>query len=241
MSLGLYEYERRQKRRAWKRLLRFGFYLVFILGIVLFAYQTGIEQRRAREEELQGIIVDLRHDLRDWQAYANERDRMLTDSRQQFEQLSARYRQEVPTGALRDLTDLMATRLDGGLEAQRLAFFIEAAGPPHDCSDPRTRSFFMATPLWNGPNTSTSFAEGRIIVSGLGQNARDPGGQVLPQFDPTEEVTLTFTKIDGEEITIAGTLPVQHALVMGNEEFRFSVTEGRTSMVDVTADRCPFP
>ena len=139
------------------------------------------------------------------------------------------------------MADLVAARLETGLDAQRLAFFIDAAGPPHDCSEPRTRSFFMATPLWDGPNTSTSFAEGRIIVSGLGENARDRNGQVLPQFDPTEEVTLTFTTIDGEEVAVTGALPVQHALVMGNEEFRFSVAEGRTSMVDVTADRCPFP
>ena len=241
MARGLYEYERRQRRRVWRRVLRLGFYLAFILGTALFAYQTGIEQRRAREEELLGQIDDLRTDLRDWEAYANDRDQAEREARRQFEELSERYQQEVPTGPLRELARLVAVRLDDGIDPQRLAFFIEAAGPPHDCSPPNTRSFFMATPLWDGPNTSTEFADGRIIVSGVGENARSQTGQLLPQFDPAEEVNLTFRAIDGEETTISGVLPLQHALVVGNEEFRFSITEGLTSMVDVTADRCPFP
>ncbi|NBC31079.1 MAG: hypothetical protein GVY13_00205 [Alphaproteobacteria bacterium] len=241
MSLGLYDYERRHRRRVWARLFRFGFFLTFIVGTGLFAYQTGIEQHRAKEEELQQRIQDLRADAADWEAYADRKEEELDDALRRLEEVTAQYRREVPTGELRRLTDLVAARLREGIDSQRLAFFIDAAGPPHDCSQPRTRSFFMATPLWDGPNTSTAFAEGRIIVSGLGENARDGQGQVLPQFDPTEEVTLTFTTIDGEESRVAGTLPLQHAIVVGNEEFRFSVTEGRTSMVDVTADRCPFP
>lgn len=241
MSLGLYDYERRHRRRVWGRLFRFGFYLAFILGLALFAYQTGIEQHRAKEEELRSRIEDLRADAADWEAYADRKEDELEAAIRQLEQLSAQYRREVPTGELRRLTDLVAARLQEGIDPQRLAFFIEAAGPPQDCSQPQTRSFFMATPLWDGPNTSTAFAEGRIIVSGLGENARDGQGQVLPQFDPTEEVTLTFATIDGAETSVTGTLPLQHSIVVGNDEFRFSVTEGRTSMVDVTADRCPFP
>jgi len=241
MSLGLYDYERRHRRRVWGRLFRFGFYLAFIVGTALFAYQTGIEQHRAKEEELRGRIEDLRADAADWEAYADQKEEELGEAVRRLERVTARYRQEVPTGELRRLAGLVAARLEEGIDPQRLAFYIEAAGPPHDCSPPQTKSFFMATPLWDGPNTSTSFADGRIIVSGVGENARDNSGRVLPQFDPTEEVTLRFTTIDGEETTVVGPLPLQHAVVVGDDEFRFSVTEGRTSMVDVTADRCPFP
>ena len=241
MSLGLYDYDRRRRRRVWGRLIRFGFFLLLLGGIAVFAYQAGIERRIAREAGLQENIDELNGALAEVQHYAAGLEGELQEARDQYDALNQRYEAEVPTGVLRGLVEQVAGRLDDGTDPGRLSFYIDSAGPPHDCSEPATRSFFMATPLWNGPNTSAAFADGRIIVTGLGENALDAGGQAQPEFDPTQDVTLTFTTIDGEETSVAGRLPLQHALVMGDREYRFSVTEGLTSMVDVTADSCPFP
>ncbi len=241
MSLGLYDHERRYRRRMWRRVLRAVITVAVIVGLGAFAYQTGIEQMEDRVAELEGTIAELRSTIEGLQ---HDRVRLAAAARAVQEEnrtLTERYEQDVPTGMHRDLAELVGRRLSEGIDPERLAFFISAAGPPENCSEPVNRAFFMPTPVWNGANTSAQFADGRIVVTGLGENSRGPDGQILAPFDPQEEVTITFTMIGGEEERISGRLPLHHSIVLDGEEYRFAITEGQPSMVSVTADRCPFP
>jgi hypothetical protein len=241
MSLGLYDYERRRRRRILGRVFRFVLFVGLIGGAGAFAYQTGVERVEHRVARRDATIAELESRVEEL-----ERDRArlaaaTRDARRQHAALAERYERDVPTGAHRELAELVGRRLAEGIDAQRLAFFIAAAAPPEDCAEPVSRAFFMPTPLWNGANTSARFAEGRIVVTGLGENSRGPDDEILAPFDPQEEVTITFTLIDGEEEQIRGLLPLHHAIVLGGEEVRFAIAEGQPSMVAVTAERCAFP
>ena len=241
MSLGLYDYERRRRRRVFGRFLRYGFYLGLIGVAAVFAYQTGIEQMESREARLAERIETLSASIDRLEQDRTQLQTAATDADRRYRELAARFEREVPRGQRRVLASLVAERLDDGIDAERLAFYIREAGPPTDCSAPLTRSFFMPTPVWNGANTSARFADGRIVVSGLGENTRAADGTILGPFDPAEDVMLSFTAIGGEETQVVGRLPLYHSMVLGDSEFRFAITEGPTSMVTVTADRCAFP
>jgi hypothetical protein len=241
MSLGLHDYERRRRRRAFGRFVRFAFYLGLIGVAAVFAYQTGIEQMEGRRARLAEEIETLSAAIDDL-----ERERMALqtaagDAASRYRELAARFEREVPRGVRRELAEMVSQRLEEGVEPERLAFYIREAGPPTDCTEPVTRSFFMPTPVWNGANTSARFAGGRIVVSGLGENTRAPDGTILGPFDPEEDVMISFTEIGGEQSQITGRLPLYHSMVMGDSEYRFAITEGPSSMVTVTADRCAYP
>ena len=124
MSLGLYDYERRRRRRVFGRFLRYGFYLGLIGVAAVFAYQTGIEQMEGREarlaeqiDTLSTTIERLERDRAEWQTTASDSDRRYRD-------LAARFEREVPRGQRRVLASLVSDRLDEGVDAERLAFYI---------------------------------------------------------------------------------------------------------------------
>lgn len=241
MSLGLHDYERRRRHRAFGRLFRFALYLGLIGVAAVFAYQTGIEQMESREARLIERIDELETSNTTLRQIVAEEQAEADNTAQRYEELAARFEREVPRGARRELARLVAERLEDGVEPDRLAFYIREAGPPQDCSEPVTRSFFMPTPVWNGANTSARFAGGRIVVSGLGENTVGEDGTILGPFDPEKDVMISFTEIGGEESQINGRLPLYYSMVLGDSEYRFAITEGQRSMVTVTADRCAFP
>jgi len=241
MSLGLYDYERRRRRKIWGRILRFVLFVALIGGAGAFAYQTGVERVEGRVARRDRTIAELESQVEDLQRDRARLAAATREAQERYRALAERYERDVPPGAQRALADLVGRRLAEGIDPDRLAFFISAAGPPETCSDPVSRAFFMPTPVWNGANTSARFADGRIVVTGLGENSRGPDGEILSPFDPQEEVTISFTLINGEEEEIRGVLPLHHSVVLGGDEFRFAIAEGEPSMVAVTAERCAFP
>ena len=84
------------------------------------------------------------------------------------------------------------------------------------------------------------FADGRITVTGEGKNAVSPDGLPEGWFDPAQELSINLTTIGGESASVAGLLPLHTSLILGTDEYRFTVVEGAQSFVEVTADRCDF-
>src|SRR3546814_7895439 len=60
MSLGLYDPDRRYRRRIWSRIARGGLYLTMLGAASAFAYQIGVEQMRSRQESLEHEAAALR-------------------------------------------------------------------------------------------------------------------------------------------------------------------------------------
>jgi hypothetical protein len=241
MTLGLYDYERRRRRRFWISTVKAMFFLALMVGIGLFAYQVGVEQVKGRESSLReensrlrARVQELDHRVATLQAAAHSATVRATE-------LETRLQRELPQGELAELTKLVAERLVSGVDPHRLAFVISETRMPRDCDNPETKRFILPTPLYRGSNTAVGFADGTITISGEGVPARDAEGRSESWFDPQQPVSIRFTEIDGRQTEAVGMLPLQHSVVIGSIEHRFMVTAGARSFVEVTTERCPFP
>ncbi|MEQ8967132.1 MAG: hypothetical protein RID91_15040 [Azospirillaceae bacterium] len=237
----LYDYDRRYRRRVWGTITRIGFYVATIAVTALFAYRTGIEQSAERERRLDNRVAELESSLAAAEQNAIRLEAAARTARIQYEELMARFEAEVPRGERRELLNLVSARLEEGVAPDRLAFFVRSAAPPTDCTEAESRRFIAATPTYDGPNTAIGFADGRITVTGEGENAVSEGGSVQGWYDPAMPVTMAFTRIGGEREEVEGKLPLHHTLVLDGAEWRFTATEGDRSMINVAADRCVFP
>ncbi|HSK40452.1 MAG TPA: hypothetical protein VK943_11865 [Arenibaculum sp.] len=241
MTLGLYDYDRRRRRRSWTRFFKMLLLLVAILGIGLFSYQMGVEQIKGRE-------TSLREENAELEARNAELERLVDMLREtagaaeiRADELETRLRRELPQGELARLTRMIAERLAAGIDADRLAFLIDRTSTPRDCEPPETKRFILPTPRYQGSNTTVGFADGAVTVSGEGVAAQNEEGQPEGWFDPQQPVVVHFTQADGTQATATGMLPLQQSLVIGTTEHRFTVDAGARSFVEVTTERCSFP
>ncbi|MGP1393883.1 MAG: hypothetical protein ACTS3R_00040 [Inquilinaceae bacterium] len=240
MSLGLHDPERRYRRRIWGAITRIGFYIVTLVVASVFAYQSGVQQVISRENQLTEDVAALEQTKATLEQNAIRLEAAARTAQRQYDELLARFEREVPTGVARDFAELVAERLAAGVPPERLAFYIGAADEAKDCIDTVTKRFIMPTPIYDGPNTSIGFSDGRITVTGRGQNAVADGGGPLGWYDPAREVSLNFTVIGGETSTVTGLLPLHTSVVLDGWEHRFTAVEGERSFVQVTGDRCPL-
>lgn len=158
-----------------------------------------------------------------------------------YRQLEERFNAEIPQNEFKRLTDLVKKQLDGGIKAERLATVIQAARPPRNCSEPQSKRFVVKTPVYAGPHGTVAFGNGMITVGGEGASAVSGGGSAEAWYDPGKPVKIIFTEIGGKETVKEGLLPVQHAMVVGNKEYRFTVAAGERSFISVTSDTCDYP
>lgn len=241
MSLGLYDTERRHRRRVLASIFRFGFVVVMLVVASTFSYRYGVRQVESDEVRLLAEVEALRSAKESLENDALRHQAEVRTVEIRYEELQRRFETEMPTGALRELTALAAGRLAEGLNPERLAFYIREANDPRDCSPMDSKRFVMPTPASQGAEGIISFNNGRISVTGLGENAIAANGGIQGWFDPTREVAITLTVIDGETETISGVLPLYKSIILEDKEFRFAFQQGRRSFVQVTADRCAFP
>jgi hypothetical protein len=240
MSFG-YDHDNRRRRQAWGVIVKIGFYLSTLGVVGIFAYQTGVEQIEERENRLRARIDTLESENVTLTDSALTLDAQARQAEMRYAELEQAYMRDVPTGPRRQLLELITERLEEGLAPERLAFFISAADEPEGCTEAETRRFILPTAVYDGPNTSVGFAEGRITVTGFGQNAQSESGQDLSWFDPAQPVEISFTQIGGDEERVSGLLPLHHSFAMERMEYRFTVRAGEEqSLVYVTADACPL-
>lgn len=240
MSLGLYDSERRRRQRFWANLTRVGFYVITLGVVALFAYQIGVEQMKDRESALVREVTDLKLVKSELERATVELQAVTQTAEARYLELQHRFEREVPHGVLRQLAGLVAGRLNTGVQPDRIALYINAASEPANCGEPESKRFILRTPTYEGANTSVGFADGRITVTGIGKNAVSADGRPEGWFDPAQDAVISLTAIGGESAEVTGLLPLHTSLVMGNDEYRFTIVEGAQSFVEVTADRCDF-
>ena len=241
MSLGLYDSERRHRRRMMASFFRFGFVIALLVATSAISYRIGIRQVESEEDRLVAEVESLREAKNSLERDALRHQSEVRTVEIRYEELQRRFETEIPTGPLLELTQLAASRLDDGVDPDRLAFYIQEAAEPRDCSRLDSKRFVMPTPAYQGADGIVSFDSGRISITGLGQNAIAANGGIQGWFDPAREVSITLTVIDGETTTIGGVLPLYKSVVLEDREFRFAFQPGRRSFVQVAVDRCAFP
>ncbi|WP_207459594.1 hypothetical protein [Azospirillum sp. SYSU D00513] len=241
MSLGRYDYDRRYRRRFWRGFFKVLLIVGFLLGVALFSYQMGIEQLKGRDATLREEIAVLSRQKAELELLASQMQHAARTAEGRAAELEARLRRELPTGDLAALTKLVSERLQSGLDAQRLSFVIAQTQANRDCQPPETKRFNVSTPLLRTGNRSTTFGNGKVVVTAEGTSARDPKGAPESWFDPAEPVTIKITTLGGKQSVATGVLPLRHAVVAEDTEYRFTFNAGQRSFLEVTADRCAFP
>ncbi|HYE51193.1 MAG TPA: hypothetical protein VEB20_16470 [Azospirillaceae bacterium] len=241
MSFGLYDYNRRYRRRFWSRLVKVLLGVGALLLLGAFSYQLGVEQLKSRLETQQAELAEMTAARDQAERRAAQFQTAAQNAEIKAKELEVRYTREVPTGELARLRDLLARKLAEGVDAGRLAFVIEQTGNQRACTPPERKRFVLATPIYKGSNTSVIFADGALTVTGEGVSARTADGNPEAWFDPTKPVTVRFVQANGPTTEATGLLPLQHSVVIGTTEHRFTLSPGSRSFVEVSSDRCPFP
>lgn len=241
MSLGLHDSRRRRRRSLRWKVVKAVFLLGLLLAAGLLAYETGLMLAQRPVARLERQVTDLTQSLEALRDQNAALDAAAEAARARESEWRQRYEQEVPTGSTRELLDLLRDRLASGVEARRLALVIEGTSNLLRCAaEPVTKRFLVKTPLYQGANDAVSFGNSRITVTAEGQTAVDETGNREAWFDPAQPVTVRFTEIGGRNWQRSGQLPLHHSLVIGSDEFHFSVLEGARGFAKVSAQRCPL-
>jgi len=227
--------DREKSRRFWSGLVKAGLALALIGATAYYGYEVGTRLQAGEIEDLRAEIDRLSGELSE----ARGRTGALTAELREARTEATEYRQRYESVAPPEVHGIIAAAKDkiaGGLSPERLAFLVSQAAPPQDCADAQTRRFIARTENYDGPNTWVRFDE-VITVSGRGvAGARG----TAEWFDAERPITLTFTPIGREPQAVAGTLPLHHALVFKDKEYRFTAEPGPRGFVQVTADWCAY-
>lgn len=190
-------------------------------------------------------------DLTRSQEFSRRLGEQMAMVEQQAEAAIARYAQlqqmqhsQAPSAEVRQLGELAAERLRTGVPASRLAFLLTQAKPEQVCAkDIETRRVLVHAAGGTGRVDSVGFAGNRILVTGERRTVPAAAAAVQPGDDSAPSIALRFLAIDGEVSTAAGSLPITHAVVLSDTEFRFTVkpSEQQPEAIDISVQRCDFP
>jgi hypothetical protein len=246
MTLGLRESQTHRRRQRRSRLLKWLFLLSCVTTGGVALYQLGatlaeaeIGQLREETSRLSTAAVEVERRNLNLVASAEQ-------AKSEALEWQRRYERDVPQGPAQHLYSLVTGQLAAGVTEDRLAFLIRSAGKSRACANtPVTKRFLIQTPISrdaNHPMGSVSFADNAVTVIGEGQSALDAANRPQAWFDPAKPVTMLFSRLGGETSKATAKLPLHHSVVVGNHEYRFTVTAGDSrGFVNVTADRCAFP
>lgn len=242
MSLGLYESRQRRRRQFWWGVIKWSFALMLILAAAIYAYQSASVLAERKVQALEAEIEQLTGDMAALQESNLALEKAAGDARFTAEQWEARYNRDVPTGTLADMLDLVERELTEGAEVDRLSFLIESADRQPACDEGvDVRRFLVRTPLSPSGNDSVAFGDGAITVTAIGESEINAQGDREAWYDPNGDVTVVFTALGGQASQVQGALPLHHAMVFNDSEYRFSMAAGQRGFLQVAGQRCDYP
>ncbi|MGH6943577.1 MAG: hypothetical protein ACREH6_05085 [Geminicoccaceae bacterium] len=232
---------RRRRRQAYGRLFRFFLGIAAVAVIGGYAYQVGISASEASTSKLEADLERLQKanlELRGRIAASGQRSSRAEAA---LDELRRRYAAEVPQGRIALLVRQVREQLEAGVEPERLALLIEAAGQASACSgQPVTKRFMPRTPQSQGPISFIRFDD-RVTITGTGEPARNDEGLPEAWYDPAQPVRVSFQTLDGAILSIDGVVPMSHRMAIDGREYRFSIVAGDPSFVEITAQACELP
>jgi cell division protein FtsB len=241
MSFMWHESGGRYRKRMAERRRRIAIVIIFLMALGAACYWRGREDVIASELAYKEQYQKLQKEREGLDQTITQLRSEVQSAQVRYQQLDQKFKTEVPQGEFKMLTDLVKKQLQGGIKAERLSFVIDSARPPRNCGEPQLKRFVMKTPVYSGPQGAVSFGNGVVTVAGEGAASVNPSGKAEAWYDPGKPVKIIFTEIGGKQTVKEGLLPVQHSLVVGNKEYRFTVAAGERSFISVTSDSCDYP
>jgi len=244
MSLGLSESRNRRRRqgRLLLTLLRWLFFAAVALAAGYYAYDFGTELAREDVRVLETQMARAGAENAQLSTDITGLETALREERGLVAQWRDRYQAEVPSPEDAILLKSIQERLAQGVSRERLAQVIALAQDRESCEPlADTRRFVVQNPVYAGANDTVSYAENAIIVTATGESEVNAAGQPEAWFDPAKPVTVFFTRPGGETTSTVGVLPLHHAVVVDDLEYRFSIVAGSRSFAEVTGQSCVYP
>lgn len=235
-----YDPSARYKNRSKQRIASF---VVFAMVVVVsggLGFWLGGQSAQEQIIRLKAQNVSLSSEYEQMQDNLTQLRAEAQTANTRFEQVKQEYSELIPEGPMQELTTLLRAQLEKGMDPQRLAFFIRSARPPTGCVEPEVKRFVVSTPAYKGPESIVTVADGAVTIKGTGTSARNDKGQPEAWYDPAQPVSLVFQSPNGSDKK-RGTLPIQHSVVAGNREYRFTIEEGSRSFAKVIYDSCSYP
>src|SRR5438128_2459357 len=122
---------RRQQQEKRRKIITVSLIAVALAGL---SYWWGGEVVRSSEVAYKQQAMKLQDERGQLEKTITDLKSQVQSSEVRYDQLSARYQAEVPQGEFKRLADLVKRQLDGGIKPDRLAFVIESARPPRNCT-----------------------------------------------------------------------------------------------------------
>lgn len=244
MSLGSADRQARARRQLLWGVVKWTVALVLVGLAAAWAYQTGTELAQIDLNRLNKEVAELTTQIATLQTENAGLKAAANQAREQVRQAEQRSQAAAPTGDAKVLLDLATQRLNEGVDMARLTFLLDAAANPRVCDpEPESKRFIVKTPIGKaGKEAAAAFAERRITVTADGASVVDANGKKESWYDPQQPITVHFTLLDGTASDATGALPLQHQLVLGDSEYRFSlIADEKKSYAVITAERCNFP
>ncbi len=241
MSLSSYNPHDRYRQRAARRvstILTAIFFAAMIFGAGFWIGDITAQQNTYILEQEKRILTEERDAL---QTQLTEMRAEAQTAMVKFEQLRTNYEDLISEGPMRELVSLLAKQIEQGVNIERLQSIILTARPPQNCSNPESKRFIVQTPVYSGPVSFASIANGTIEISGNGASAQNQNGEKEAWFDPGQPVDLTIKVEGAEPVTKSGLLPLYHSAITNGKEYRFSMTAGNKSFIRVSYDYCDYP
>lgn len=227
--------QRGNSRQFWGTVLKTGAALGVISALSLYAYAVGQRLSEEKVASLQQEISRLTADHEARLAKNKHLEDELADARRKAEDYRLRMETAAPPVAP-EIIEQVRAKLAQGLSAERLGFVISQALPPRNCTSGETRRFMVRTANFDSSNTWVRFNE-RVTVTALGKAANEGREQ---WYDPTAEITVTFSPVGGKEQQVNGKLPLRHSMVLKDKEYHFTIIPGARGFVEVTGEWCDF-
>lgn len=242
MSFGRYNLKSRYRQRHKERNQGIMAGVMVFFAVATLFFWMGQQQSSIQNASLKREVTAARTETKALQDEMTKLRAETQTATSRYEQLQQQIAKDLPAGGpTRDLIDLIRQQLSDGMSAERLAFVLRSARPPRNCTEPEAKRFIVKTPAYSGANSSVSFGEGAVVISGAGQSARGLTGNAEAWFDVGQPVNVVFKTADGKTEEKIGLLPIEYSLIASGREYRFTLSEGDKSFIKVTFDSCDYP
>lgn len=244
MSLGLFEDRNRKRRRRQVVgfLVRWTLVILVGVGVGFWAYDIGSEIAREDVRNLDDRLQTANDEVMRLNSEVAGLNAALRTERDRVAEWQQRYDADVPDEAEQALLTAARERADAGVPLERLAEVVRLARDDVDCEPlGETKRFVVKNPIYQGSNDFVTFANGAVTITAEGEPAQTADGRPQAWFDTSKPIRARFAHVGGETAEVDGQLPIHHAVVAGQREYRFSLVEGPRSFIQVTGEVCPYP
>jgi hypothetical protein len=237
---------RRRNRRSDEQ--RRHIFLLFVKAVVAlavfgvasyYAYEAGFRVAEGEAQSAQQALRQAEVRLKQAEAAADNDHLAQAETARKLAEMSSRYDQVKPSDDMRDLLDLIRSRMAAGVTPRRLALVIRSAEMPRGCQALPARRLMVRLLSAKVPQTGGPLRlDDQVTVSAEAPSAGDGRDG---WFDPAAAIKVHLAAEGGRETDVSGVLPIDYALAVKGDEYHVTLSAASSKgWIDVVTERCHF-